>query len=193
MKLKLKLKENMSKTVMTALPGQNLHMKQSRLCSKIEICQYLETASEEQTLEMIGWMKQELQCNMNQLLIKIVMKSKGLFTNDALINISNKTNLNNINQKQSQSNHKQSKRHSNINSDEKMDNLPLLKLPNDLINNIALLLNEKDLLYFERCNRMFYKMVNNSIFLKKCRNFKKFLLTDKMLQDIVSQRIDCYK
>ena len=166
-------------------------MKRSRLCSKIQICEYLESASEKQTLEVIEWIKQELECNnMNELLIKVFMKSKELFTNDALINISNKTNVNNINKKESIS--IANNKHSKTNNNDRII-LPLLKLPNDLINNIALFLNEKDLMYFERCNRMLYKMINNAAFLQKCRNFKKFLLTDDKLDQIVSQRSDCYQ
>ena len=170
-------------------------MNQSRLSSKIQICQYLESASNEQTLEVIEWIKEEFECSsMNELLIKVFIKSKELFTNDALINIANKTNINNHNLNKKQSKYSDnSKTLTNKHVDNKMDYLPLLKLPNDLINNIALLLNEKDLIYFERCNRMFYKMINNSSFLKKSRNFKKFLLKSKFMTDIVSQRIDCYK
>ena len=54
---------------------------ESRLSSKIRICQYLQSISEEQTLEVLGWMKEELQCvNLNQLVLKILMDSKELFT-----------------------------------------------------------------------------------------------------------------
>ena len=166
-------------------------MTQSRLSSKIKICEYLEFASKEQTLEVIEWMKHELQCtNMNKLLIKVFMKSKELFTNDALLNISNRINLNKADKKQSPSNGKHLKTNK---GDSKMGHLLLLKLPYDLINNVALLLNESDLLYFERCTRMFYRMINNSTFLKKCRSFKKFIITRLSMSDIISQRIDCYK
>ena len=169
-------------------------MKQSRLCSIIKICEYLESASEEEALEVIEWIKEELGCKkINEFLIKALTKSEGLFTNDALINLSNKTNLNNtdINIKLKKNNYNQNK--TNIEKNRKIKHLPLLKLPSELISCIALLLNEDDLVYFERCNRMVYKTINNSVFLQKCRNFKKFQLTNAMLEGLKSGRMDCYK
>ena len=69
----------------------------------------------------------------------------------------------------------------------------LLKLPIDLIVSIMLLLNKHQLLTLELCNRMCYRMINNRSFLKKCKIFKKFHLTQPLLIETVSKRLDLYK
>ena len=164
-------------------------IEQSRLCSKITLCEYLESCNEEQTYEVVDWIKEEVHCStLNELLIKIVIDSKELLSNDALINLSNRAkNDKNIN------NNKTLTKTNKKNKTNKNDHFPLLKLPIDLISTTALFLNKHNLFCFERCNRMCYTMVNNSSFLNKCRNFKKFRLTHQLLNDISSQKVDCYK
>ena len=164
---------------------------ESCLSSKITICEYIESVNEKQVLDLLEWMKEELGCgSLNHLLIKILMDSSELLTNDALINIVNKTKCMNMNNKIRKSN---KTRKTIINNNNNNNTFPLLRLPNDIITSSLLYLNQNLLMRLERCNRMLYKMINNSTFLKKCRNFKKFRLTDKILDQIVVERIDCYK
>ena len=53
---------------------------------------------------------------------------------------------------------------------------PLLRLPDDLILNTSLFLNEKDIFQFEQCCSVFYKMINYTSYLAKCNNFKEFTM-----------------
>ena len=102
-------------------------MEKSLLCLKINICEYLESCNEEQTYEVVDWMKNltyEVNCcTLNQLVIKILIDSKELLSHDALINLSNKANAKTSSDRNTSSNTKiQTNNH-----------FPLLKLPIDLI------------------------------------------------------------
>ena len=147
-------------------------------------------------------MKEELGCtSVNHVLIKMLVHSQDLFSDDGLKNMANKTNLsivnNNNNRKTNNYNKNVSNNNTTINHDgnpnppnpPKTNHFPLLKLPKDIICKIGLILNVKDLLCFDSCNRTLYKMVNNESFLKKCRNFKKFRISDAMMDE----KRDCYK
>ena len=162
---------------------------ESRLSYKIRICEYLESIKEDEVLSVLQLIKQELNCtSINQLLIKIVIDSNELFTNDALMNIASKTNL--LKNTTKTNNRAKAIKIKNV---ENNHEFPILRLPKDIITSTSLYLNENDLLQFERCNRMLYKMINNSSYLKKCRNFKTFRFTSEILDQIAWQRIDCYK
>ena len=174
---------------------------ESRLSYKTRICEFVGSISEEKSLEVLEWIKEELECHdLNQLIIKILMKSKQLFTNDNLEHLSKK-----ISEDSNSSDHtpiyNKNFRHTTDNrnknvspsTSDKQIVFPLFKLPIDLITNTLLFLNEKQLLLIERCNRILYRMINNYLFLKKCRNFKNFQLDDDLLDKISNQQIECYK
>ena len=139
-------------------------------------------------------MQQELGCdNLNQLIIKIVLTSKRLLTNENLEHLSTKINNNRIFSAPAPN-----KTNSRIMSDDDHYQyvlFPLFKLPIDLITNTLLFLNEKQLLLIECCNRILYQMINNYTFLKKCKTFKHFRLTNRFLDNYnaTQHQFDCYK
>ena len=67
------------------------------------------------------------------------------------------------------------------------------QLPNDLLMKIAICLNKRDIFMFEQCCRLFYKIVNNTSFLNQCYNYDTFVLTDKILNQMVSQECSYFK
>ena len=62
----------------------------------------------------------------------------------------------------------------------------IVKLPVDIIQNVSLYINEKDIFIFERCCRLFYQIINNSSYLRQCNDFKEFRLTDKRLDEMIT-------
>ena len=141
------------------LPSMNKTIiDESRLCYKIRICEYLESMKEEEILDVLELIKEQLKCtSINQLLIKILIESDELLTNNALVNIANEISK----LKQTKTKSKTSTIKMNQNT------FPLLELPNDMITTTSLYLNQTDLLCFERCNRVLYRMVNSSSYLRQ--------------------------
>ena len=70
---------------------------------------------------------------------------------------------------------------------------PLSRLPIDLIDNARLFFNETDIFQFEQCCCLFYKMINNTIYLNKCNNFKKFEMTNKRLKQMTESEYSFFK
>ena len=70
---------------------------------------------------------------------------------------------------------------------------PLLRLPIDIIKNTSLFLNETDIFSFEKCCRLFYKMINNLSYLKQTKNFKTFIIDGKRFNQICDKKYSFYK
>ena len=70
---------------------------------------------------------------------------------------------------------------------------PLLRLPIDLIKHTSFYLNENDIFKFEQCCRAFYKMINNSIYLKDSNNFQIFTITRKRLKQMTMAQYNFFK
>ena len=81
----------------------------------------------------------------------------------------------------------------NNKKNKKNTTFPLDRLPVDLISKTSMYLKEKDIFRFEQCCRLFYKMVNNSSYLSKCNNFKKFLITRKRLSQMKQAEYSFFK
>ena len=70
---------------------------------------------------------------------------------------------------------------------------PLLRLPIDIIKNTSLFLNETDIFSFEKCCRLFYKMINNLSYLKQTKNFKTFFIGKKRWNQMRESNYSFYK
>lgn len=79
------------------------------------------------------------------------------------------------------------------NSDNYKILFPLLTLPVDTIIYTSYYLNEKKLILFERCCRLFYYNINNLNFLSNYSGFKKLILNQQRLKDIFDSTQDLFK
>ena len=64
----------------------------------------------------------------------------------------------------------------------------------DIIKNTSLFLNEKEIISFEKCCRLFYQMINNLSYLKQSNNFKTFTIdTLERLDQMIESKYSFYK
>ena len=159
-------------------------MAKSRLHHQICLCQLIDQLDEEGCSSVLRLLEKECVLSpdgddLNTCLIKIIMRSSKHYTLETFTRIENK--MRHILEQQELNIR-------NNNDDNTTDNIknniilfPLLRLPHDLIAKTSLYLNEKDIFQFEQCCRLFYKMINNSIYLKQSNNFKTFIITNDTL------------
>ena len=69
----------------------------------------------------------------------------------------------------------------------------LRRLPTDLTFKTSLYLDEEDIFEFEKCCKLFYQIVNNSLYLNECNTFKTFNLTQKTLDQMTRPQNSFYK
>ena len=80
--------------------------------------------------------------------------------------------------------------------EEKTDSLflfPLVELPVDLISKIVLFLTEEQVFLIEKCCRLLYKIINDTLYLNQCNNFQTFYLTDERLEQISEGKYSFFK
>ena len=163
------------------------------LSKKVSVCDLIDKLDETQCLDVIRLWQDELDCkNLNELLIKLIIRTKDMFTIKSLDNI--KKNIQQIiENKPKLKSPKPVKK--NDNNQMKPEIFPLLRLPIDLITNSCLFLNEDEIFQFEKCCRLFYQMVNNTSYLSKCNdyNFQTFEITQKRLQEMIKPEYSFFK
>lgn len=182
-------------------------MLHSRLSCKLSLCKLIGTLNEDECLQVLGWIQKNVGCkSINQLITKIVIENNEWFTNDELEKLSLKIH-NDI--QHNNTDHIQDKKiddgkdyppndsdqqNSHKSNSQTNEFSPFTILSTDVISKTALFLNQKDIIYFEQCNRLFYQIINNLSFLKQTRNFKTFEITERRLNFIYySNRCDYYK
>ena len=77
--------------------------------------------------------------------------------------------------------------------EEKEQLFPLLRLPIDLIKNTSLYLNEDDICQFEKCCRLFYTTINNTIYLKESNNFQTFKIDNIRFEQLMQSQCSFFK
>lgn len=160
-------------------------MSHSRMSLKIKLCQHIRTLNDEDKVqEMMQQMQEQLNCsNTKEFLIKVLMCSDTLFTNKALKNMTHdKPPLS----PPPRSKHTKGKYfHQRV--------FPFLKMPQSIQQSVAMFMDEKSLLKFEKCCRSTYTLVNTASFLRQSPNFKSFKLGMTNLNAILRDKVDCYK
>ena len=165
----------------------------SSSCVKISIAELVEGLNDDGCINVLRLLQHELgHITLNKTIIHILLQcaKNECLTNNSLIAMENK-----IKEKYHQHQQGQNKTISTINCKDNNNHetrdliFPLLRLPVDLITTAPSFLNEKDIFKFEQCCRLFYKMINNTSYLNKCSNFKKFNITKKRLNEM--KQSDC--
>ena len=151
------------------------------------MCLYVEKLNDDGCLQVIRLLQhsQKYQ-NLNQLLVNIILKMTENMNIESLQLINNEMKY--VQSQQSVNN----KLKNGKNCDKNVI-FPLIRLPIDLIAKTSLFLNEKDIFNFEKCCRLFYKMVNNLSYLKQSNNFKQFKLNNKRFDQICQAKYSFYK
>lgn len=153
-------------------------MSRSSLSLKISFVELVETLSDDGCVEVIRLLQKELGSHtLNKAIIQIFMQC-GNLTDDCVTRMTKKI-------KENYSQHPRKVKTAPAIKDNKHNRkdviFPLFSLPIDLITTTSIFLDETDILKFEQCCRLFYKMVNNTLYLTKCYNFKRFSITNKIL------------
>ena len=158
-------------------------MSVSTLHTKISLCEAVESLTKQQCFDVIQLMQKESGCDtINQLLMKIIMKMDNICTIQSLCSLQKSIQQSITIQNESKQQQKPSISAQSQNTDIQL--FPLPRLPVDIITQTSLFLNEEDIFNFERCCRLFYKMINNSSYLNKCNNFKEFQIRNETIDDI---------
>ena len=176
-------------------------MSRSLLCHKISLLELVEGLNDNQCLDVIRLLQNELgHPNLTEMVKKLIMISSQSLTKTSLIEIENTIKNKysqcraNINIKQLQTSpNKTDNTNKNNRNNKKNKTFPLDRLPVDLISKTSFNLNEKDIFKFEQCCRLFYKIVNNSSYLSKCNNFKRFLIRKKRLLQMKQAEYSFFK
>ena len=164
-------------------------MTSSSLSVKICIAESVEQLSEEECVNVLRLIQNELgHSTLNKTVTHMILKLKENLTKDSLNRIANKIKTT-LNKKIAMATSKDSNKYGN--GDKKDLLFALSRLPIDLLTKTSLFLNEKDIFQFERCCRLFYKMINNTSYLSKCNNFNTFTITKSKLNEM-EQNNDCY-
>ena len=155
------------------------------------MCRCVEALNDDGCLQVIRLLQhsQKYQ-NLNQFLMKIILKMTENMNVESLQVINNEMKQIICNNKYVRS------QQQSVNNKLKNDNdviFPLIRLPIDLISKTSLFLNEKDIFIFEQCCRLFYKMINNSSYLKQSNTFKQFELNDTRFDQICQAKYSFYK
>ena len=161
-------------------------MTTSLLSQKISLCQLIENVENEECLDVIQAIGNECGWDMiKKWLIKCIVSTNDLLDYESLENIVNETKES-ISNKSKRKNIKCGSGSNKCHDDEHEEALllfRLLKLPIDIIEYASLYLNETDIFRFERCNRLFYQMINKLSYLSKCNNFKYLWLGEETLDE----------
>ena len=150
-------------------------MSKSLLCRRISLCYLISRLNEEGCFNAIRSLQNVMGYDdFSDFICKIFMDSSHNWKPETLIQLEN----------QLQQHQKKTNNSSNIdteqnNNQNKQVKFPLLRLPIDLITKTSLFLNEKDIFQFEQCCRLFYQMINNSLYLNQSNNFKTFEISIK--------------
>ena len=156
-------------------------MSKSMLCHRVSICAAIANMNEKQCLDVIRSIQKELDCNnLNDFLIKVMVKMKDTFTNQSLENIEKdiRNNIANFHvSQQSPENcdcNDNKDKNNRKNNDDNNETLlfPLLGLPIDLITTTSFFLDQEDICQFEQCCRLFYQITNNLVYITKSNSFK---------------------
>ena len=171
-------------------------MSKSDLCHKIDLCNSLATLNDAACVEIIQLMQHESGYkNLNQLLLKMVIKITQNMTVESIERINNRikqmSQMDNFTLQLGYSGAAFTHKSTSINDDKTV--FPLLRLPIDIIKNASLFLNEKDIFKFEKCCRSFYQMINNLSYLKQTNNFKRFEINNKRWKQIIDPKYSFYK
>ena len=166
-------------------------MSQSRLSHKLSLCELIHKLDVNECLAVIQTIHHECDCqNLNELLTKIILKLTDTATTDSLNNMTMIINdiISNTNCKQNNMNNSTKQIRQSRNNNNK-----LLRLPIDLINKTSSFLNEQDIFDFEKSSRLFYQIINNSLYLNQCNTFKTFILTPQKLAQMTQPKYSFYK
>ena len=178
-------------------------MSKSCLSRKIDICNSISKLSKDGCFEVIRLLGDAAivsgnSIKLHQLTTKMFMDCSNNWTSDQIIEFENKIkqtlsyeNGNHCHsQSTSQQNNYKSIKLANTNKDIQF---PLFRLPIDLITHSSFYLNEKDILNFEQCCRLFYQMINNTSYLKLSNNFKRFIINCKTLDQMSQRKYSFFK
>ena len=156
-------------------------MSRSTLSIRISIAQLVEKLTDDDCLSVIRLLQNELGVStLNAMVNHVITNFAQSLTDESLIRI--QETITDIYSSSSENNKICTSKNNKTASDTIL--FPLRGLPDDLIIKTSLFLNEKDILQFEQCCRLFYKMINNKSYLAKCNNFKEFTLTKRRLSQM---------
>ena len=167
-------------------------MTMSRSCSscsvlscKISLCSAFDRCDEDSYLDVIRVIADELGLDfIKQAFRSAILKSNTIDTNS----------MENIKQRIEQIIPMVGNSSTSTSNDNDSNTIfPLSRLPIDIIKNTSLFLNENDIFSFEKCCRLFYKMINNLSYLKKTKNFKKFMIDRERFDQICEAKYSFYK
>ena len=168
-------------------------MSQSRLSYKISLCQSIEKLNDSGCFEVIRLLQHKSGCqDLNCFVTTVIMQMTQTMDVEWLTQMDNTV-------KEMISNDNYTKSKKLCSNDVAKSNtsetiiFPLLQLPRDILHNTSLYLNEKDIFIFEKCCRLFYKMINKLSYLKQSNNFKTMILNDKKFHQITNPQYSFYK
>ena len=173
-------------------------MSESHLSQKISLCQYIETLNDDGCLQVIRLLQHyQKYKHLNQFLIKVLMQTTDQMDVESLQQMHNEIKQMSCNNKYVQMRQSPCVKSKNSEKSPTIDHdniiFPLFRLPIDMIQNASLFLNENDIFHFEKCCRSFYKMINNSTYLKQTKNFKTLRLYNKRLNQMIEPKYSFYK
>ena len=171
-------------------------MSESCLSQKISFCRCIETLNDDGCLKVIRLLQHSQQYErLSQFLIRIVMKTTDKMNFESLQNINNEIKQISCNNKYIEHQHSVDNKSKNSEKCSSHENIifPLFRLPVDIIKNMSLFLNETDIFQFEQCCRLFYQMINNTVYLKQSNNFKTFITNNKQWDQILEPKYSFYK
>ena len=170
-------------------------MSKSLLSMRIGVCNLIPNLNKIGCIDVIRAIGESMEfCDLNQFITKIFMDYSNNWSIDDITQFANE--MNQISCNSSNNRCEQPSRKSSIKHDEKPNEdtkFPLLRLPIDLITKASLYLNEKDILKFERCCRLFYQMINSTSYLNVSNNFKTFTIKDETLDQMSQTRCSFFK
>ena len=172
-------------------------MCDSRLCKRISLSESLEQLnhqnelSERTCIDVIRLLQTHLgHGNGNMFLVEIIMKMTHNCPIETLDNIQ-KDITDMVDKASGNKGLVKSTKATKHNNDRKDTTFPLLRLPIDIKKKTSLFLNEKDIFNYEKCCRLFYKMINNNNYLNKTNNFKRFKITMTRLSQMANKNCLC--
>ena len=170
-------------------------MSNSCLSGRIDVCTSISKLNKDGCNDVIRLLQNVLGLDdLNQFVTKIFMDCSNNWTIDQIMQFENEMKQT-LNNHMHHENYNPSQPHSRK-DDPSMNNevqFPLLRLPIDLITKTSFYLNENDIFKFERCCRLFYKMINNSSYLSLSNNFKTFIIKDETLDEMRQRQCSFFK
>ena len=160
------------------------------------MCETLDKLNDDAFPQVIRALYSEFgNLELKDVLRKLVMKETKTMKVETLAQLDNELMKIARDSKYTMKHHKISNNTTSTKSQTPYDNIifPLFRLPVDIIKNTSLFLNETDIFSFEKCCRLFYKMINNSIYLEKSKNFKTFMIDKTRLNQMSQSTYSFYK